>query len=261
VERVDHVLPPEEQVRPHCQGPLHEMRTEVRHKLKIVPARSVIVEHLWHLCAYRACEKNADTTPIVKARAPMALQPGSPGLPFRRRQPHGKEVRQGMPLYRQEQEFSACGIRLSRQTMANWILHSSQTYLERICERLHEDLLSRRYLHADETAVQVLHEPGRKAASFTRVYRRRDGPPVVLYDYEETRTGEHRRRFLSGFKGYLHVDGYPGYHDLVGVTLVGCWAHARRKFDEAVQALPPRERTKPTAAAEGLSSINRLFED
>ncbi|TDT51995.1 transposase IS66 family protein [Fonticella tunisiensis] len=61
--------------------------------------------------------------------------------------------------------------------------------------------------------------------------RHNKGPPIVLYDYQTTRASKHPRRFLSGFKSYLHVDGCAGYNDLSHVTLVGCFAHARRKFD------------------------------
>lgn len=69
----------------------------------------------------------------------------------------------------------------------------------------------------------------------------------------------HPREFLAGFKGYLHVDGYAGYNEIPDVTLVGCWAHARRKFDEALKALPANKRTTPVAAKEGLEFCNRLF--
>ena len=262
VERVEYRLPSEEQICPSCQGPLHEMSTEVRREFKVVPIQMVIVEHVQHLYACRACEKGQETTPIVKAPMPRPLQSGSLASPSAVSYLMAKKFQQGLPLYRQEKEFATLGIRLSRQTMANWILHSSQTYLERIYERLHEDLVGRRYLHADETTVQVLHEPGRRAeqTSYMWLYRSgRDGPKVVLYDYEQTRQAAHPRRFLSGFEGYLHVDGYAGYHDLPGVKLVGCWAHARRKFDEAVKALPAKRRAGQTAAEEGLAHCNRLF--
>jgi hypothetical protein len=88
----------------------------------------------------------------------------------------------------------------------------------------------------------------------------REGPPIVLYDYQQTRAGSHPREFLSGFKGYLQVDGYSGYNLVQDVTLAGCWAHARRKFDEALKALPASKRSAPVAAKEGLEVCNRLFE-
>ena len=87
-----------------------------------------------------------------------------------------------------------------------------------------------------------------------------DSLPIVLFDYKTTRAGKHPKKFLSGFKGYLHADGYSGYDQLPDVILVGCWAHARRKFDEALKVLPPDKRASPTVALEGLSFCNKLFE-
>ena len=77
-----------------------------------------------------------------------------------------------------------------------------------IYDRLHEHLLERDILHADETTLQVLREPGRAAEtqSYLWLYRTgRDGPPIILYDYQTTRASKHPRRFLAGFKGYLHA--------------------------------------------------------
>lgn len=119
---------------------------------------------------------------------------------------------------------------------------------------MHTHLLAQPILHADETTLQVLQEPGRRAEtqSYMWLYRTgRDGPPIVLY--------RHPRDFLTGFGGYPHVDGYSGYHKVAGVTLVGCWAHARRKFDEALKALPDGRQTAAVAAREGLEFCNRLF--
>jgi len=87
----------------------------------------------------------------------------------------------------------------------------------------------------------------------------REGPPIILYDYQTTRAGKHPAKFLKDFKGYLHVDGYAGYDNLSNVTLVGCWAHARRKFDEALKAIPAVQKDIPSAAQEGLEFCNKLF--
>ena len=63
--------------------------------------------------------------------------------------------------------------------------------------------------------------------------------PIVLYEYQPNRKAEHAEEFLKGFSGWLHADGYPGYHRLPEhIRVVGCWAHLRRKFDEAVKSLP-----------------------
>lgn len=117
--------------------------------------------------------------------------------------------------------------------------------------------------HADETTLQVLSEPERPATSTSYMWLYRSGQadvPIVLYDYQQTRAGKHPRRFLEGFQGYLHVDGYPGYNGLPDVVLVGCWAHARRKFTEALQALPESAATTAVKAKEGLAFCNKLFD-
>lgn len=118
-------------------------------------------------------------------------------------------------------------------------------------------------IHADETVVQVLSEPGRKATSNSYTWLYRSGHtdvPIVLYNYQRTRAAKHPRKFLEGFQGYLMVDGYPGYNGLPNVILVGCWVHARRKFTEALQALPESSSTTAVKAKEGLDFCKQLFD-
>jgi len=117
-------------------------------------------------------------------------------------------------------------------------------------------------LHADETAVQVLQEPERPAQSQSRMWvycNGREGPPLVLYDYQTSRGSEHPISFLHGFSGYLHVDGYEAYEKLANVELAGCFAHVRRYFDDALKVLPAEVRKKDTPARQGLEFCNRLF--
>jgi pimeloyl-ACP methyl ester carboxylesterase len=161
-----------------------------------------------------------------------------------------------------DNQLSRLGIELSRQTLANWMIQGSERWLRPLYERMHQHLLNQDILHADETTLQVLREPGRPAqsTSYMWLYRSgRDGPAIILYDYQTTRASKHPRQFLSGFKGYLHVDGYAGYNGLPDINLVGCWAHARRKFDESLKALPAGQRNAPVAAKEGLEFCNQLF--
>ena len=83
--------------------------------------------------------------------------------------------------------------------------------------------------------------------------------PIALYEYQPGRGAKHPKEFLAGYKGYLHTDGYAGYHNLPGeITVVGCWAHLRRKFDEAVKFLP-KGKAKGSPASQGLAYCNLLF--
>ena len=87
-------------------------------------------------------------------------------------------------------------------------------------EELHRQLVKREVLHADETTLQVLHEPGKKAQtkSYMWLYRtgRDGGPPIVLYEYQPNRKAEHAEKFLEGFSGYLHADGSTNCRKISG---------------------------------------------
>jgi transposase len=261
VETIEYRLPPEEQVC-SCGEGLHEMSTEVRQELKIIPAQVSVVKHVRYVYACRSCEREDIKTPIVIAPMPAPVLPGSLASPSAMSFIMTQKYVDGMPLYRQEQQLSRLGIELSRQTLANWMIQGSERWLRPLYERMHQHLLNQDILHADETTLQVLREPGRPAqsTSYMWLYRSgRDGPAIILYDSQTTRASKHPRQFLSGFKGYLHVDGYAGYNGLPDINLVGCWAHARRKFDESLKALPAGQRNAPVAAKEGLEFCNQLF--
>ena len=262
VEIVEYRLPPEEQICPECGETLHEMSTQVRQELKIIPARAKLVKHVRYIYSCRCCERENTKTPVVTASMPSPVIPGSLASPSSLAYIINQKYVDGLPLYRQEQQLSRLGINLSRQTMANWVVNSSK-WLEPVYHLLHKELLKRNILHADETTLQVLHEEGRsaKTQSYMWLYRTgRDGPPIVLFDYKTSRAGTHPKKFLTGFKGYLQVDGYSGYNILPDVILVGCWAHARRKSDESLKALPSEKRESATVTFEGLGFCNRLFE-
>ena len=261
VETVEYRLTEKEQVC-SCGHALHEMSTDVRQELKFIPAQVKLVKHVRYIYSCRSCEKNEINTPIVKALMPRPVLKGSLASPSAFAYIMSQKYVDSMPLYRQEQQLARLGIELSRQTMANWVLYGANNWLSHLYDRMHYHLLNQEVLHADETSLQVLNEPGRKAetSSYMWLYRTgREGPPIVLYDYQETRAGSNPKQFLSSFKGYLQVDGYSGYNLVENVTLCGCWAHARRKFDEALKALPENKRSAPVAAKDGLEFCNRLF--
>ena len=200
---------------------------------------------------------------MVKAAREPNFIPGSFATPEAAAYLMVQKFTMGSPLYRQEQELRRRGIPLSRQTMSNWLLWGAEHLLKPVYNLLHQELLKREVLHADETTLQVLHEPGKTAQSKSYMWLYRTSGdtdrPIVLYEYQPGRGACHPQAFLSGFKGYLHTDGYPGYHSLPDeITVVGCWAHARRKFDEAMKSLP-KGKAKNSSAAQGLAYCNLLF--
>jgi transposase len=262
IEEIEYELTEEARTCPACSGSLHKMGEDVRQEIKVIPAQVILVKHKAAKYACRHCNRNEIQTPIKTASVPKTAFPNSLASPSAVAYMMSQKFVEGLPLYRQEQNLTRLGFELSRQTMANWILAGAD-WLEQMARLLKAELLARAALHSDETPLQVLQEAGRSAqsTSYMWLYRSgRDGPPTVLYEYQPTREAEHPRKFLKGFTGFLHVDGYVGYEGLTGVTLVGCWAHARRNFIEALEVLDAMERAKGgTAAHEGLKYCDKLF--
>jgi transposase len=261
-EQIIYTLPEEELVCPECSGHLHEMGEETRQEIKVIPAHIVLVKHVRKKYACRHCQEHAISTPVLIALMPTPAFPGSLASPSAVAHIIGQKFLEAMPLYRQEKAWARSGIELSRQTLANWVIKGAD-WLQPIYDKMRGRLVQSEIVKADETPVQVLHEDGRKAQtkSYMWLYRSgRDGPPIVVFEYQCTRSGEHPKEFLKNFRGYLQTDGYSGYSSLPDVKSVGCWAHARRKFDEALSVLSNAERKKgATIAHVGLDYCNRLF--
>ena len=265
-KQVEHRLGGEDLVCPQCGETMTEIGKEVVRTLEIIPAQTVVREDIYYTYACKNCSENADEgceTPVVKAPREKNIIPGSFATPEAIAHIMTQKFVMGSPLYRQEQEINRKGIHLSRQTMSNWILKATEDYLAPVYEQLHKELLTRDVLHADETTLQVLHEPGKKPQSDSYMWLYRTSgdtdKPIVLYEYQPGRGAKHPKEFLAGYTGYLHTDGYAGYHDLgEDITVVGCWAHARRKFDEAVKSLP-KGKAKGSSASQGLAYCNLLF--
>jgi transposase len=139
-----------------------------------------------------------------------------------------------LPLYRQEAIFGRAGLAIPRSTLAQWV-GSCGVQLQPLVDAMRTELLQRRVLHADETPVSML-KPGNGKAHRAYLWAYATGAfeniKAVVYDFCESRSGEHARRFLGDWRGSLTCDDFSGYKALIasGVTEVGCLAHARRKF-------------------------------
>ncbi len=264
VEVIEHELPESERICPECGGELHVMGSDSRRELVIIPAQVKIREHVRKVYACRQCEKEECSVPIVKAAVPEPVIKGSFASPEAIAHIMTQKFVMGVPLYRQEQEWKRQGIMLSRQTMSNWLIKASEDWLSPIYEALHERLSGSDVLHADETTLQVLQEPGKKAQSKSYMWLYRTSGDakrqIVLYDYQPDRKALRPQEFLKNFKGFLHTDGYDVYHKLPdNIFTVGCWAHVRRKFDEALKVLPEQDR-QDSFALLGKRYCDKLFE-
>jgi len=247
------------------------MGREKRRELVIIPAQVKIREHVRKVYACRECEKDEYGVPILKAPTDEPVIKGSFASPEAIAHIMNQKFVMGAPLYRQEQDWNRQGIMLSRQTMSNWLIKATEDWLEPIYDALREVLFANyTELHADETTIQVLREPGKSAQSKSCMWLYRTSGynqygvkarnPIVLFDYQPDRKAKRPAEFLKGYKGYLHTDGYEVYHGLPQeIIIVGCWAHARRKFDEALKALPEKDR-EDSSALLGKRYCDKLFE-
>jgi hypothetical protein len=132
-------------------------------------------------------------------------------------------------------------------------------------DRMHTLLTQHDVIHGDETTILVLNETDKESTSKSYMWLYRTGKysdtPIVLYNYQPTRAGEHPKEFLKGFKGYAHLDSYAGYNKVDNLIRVRCWAHARRGYKETLIALGKDNKFKiaRTIANKGLDFCNRLL--
>lgn len=263
VEIVEHRMSAEELGCPSCGETMVEIGKEVRRSLVMIPAQVKIREDWYYTYACKRCQEENIETPVVKTEKPAPVISGSYASAEAIAHIMVQKFVMGSPLYRQEQEWNRQGVKISRQTMSNWILRAVEDWLKPVYKELHKRLVQRDVLHADETTLQVLREPGKSAQSKSYMWLYRTSGdsehPIVLYEYSPNRKPKNAEVFLEGFQGWLHADGYPGYHSLPEqIRVVGCWAHARRKFDEAVSSLPKQEQAD-SAALEGQRYCSALF--
>ena len=147
------------------------------------------------------------------------------------------------PLYRLEKQSVRWGARLARQTLMEWVALGA-FWLELIYRRMHRGLLEGGYIQADETPVrcQDPDTPGKTVQGWLWVLGRPGGD--VIFEWRLSRRHEEVSSLLRGYKGLLQSDGYQAYAAFVkanaGVVHLGCWAHARRGFHEALEEAPVR---------------------
>ena len=170
-----------------------------------------------------------------------------------------------LPLYRLEKIFKRYGATLSRTTMAHWIIGLDGVF-KPLIELIRAHQVSGDYLQADETRIQVLKETGKVATSDKWMWVVRGGPPgqpAVLFDYDTSRGETVALRLFEDFRGVLQVDGCTSYNRVCreqGLTRIGCWDHARRKFVEASQSMPTQKKgAKVSKTDVALSKIRKLY--
>lgn len=263
-ETIEYKLAGEDRYCPDCGKKYKVVTRETVKRLKFVPAKFEVVEEVTYVYSCPECGsmKRPEKIPPLVSGGSIATSSLVAGIM------NAKYVN-GMPLARQEREFARYNLNLSTKTMANWIIGCADRYLKPLYDRMKEEFLKSRYIHCDETRIQVIGEPDQKGSTrnWMWVYLTDEysgAPRMALFDYERTRAGYHPVKFLDGrFHGYLTCDGYQAYHGLDdSITVTGCFTHARRRFDAALTALKKdftREQLKETVAYNAMTRIGVLY--
>lgn len=262
IEEFPCVLHPDDMFCNQCGTALKEIGfVKARDEIEYIPAKVQIIRYMQQACECPIC-KHTVRPFIKKAAVPRSVLNHSLASPSSVSYVMYQKYVNSIPLYRQEKDWEQMGIALSRATMANWVIRSTQEHFEPVIKHMQKELLKREVIHCDETPVQVLKEEGKKpqTKSYMWLYRTgNDGKaPIILYDYQPSRSGDNAASYLKDFKGYVHSDGYSGYNKLDGITRCGCWVHLRRKF---VEAIPDKKAVDaPLTSAEiGRNFCNQLF--
>lgn len=254
-EEIVHDIP-EDQKRCACGAVMRRIGEEVSEQLEIIPARAKVIRHVRPKYACRACQ-GVDTEGGAVKIAPPAEQLilksiATPGLlAFLM----VSKFADALPFYRQERIFARMGVELSRTTMCSWAMEVADR-LNPLLQLMRDQIRAGPYVQIDETPLQVLEDPG--STSQMWVYRGgKPRAPTLIYAYHPSRSGDVPFEFLDGYRGWVQTDGYAGYDKLggcEGVVMLGCWAHARRKFVDVTKAA-----STGSAAHEAVEYMRKLY--
>ncbi len=255
---VRHELPEAERVCAHDGAPLVEIGVEPSEQLDIVPAQIRVIRHERVKYACPCCDQGMRTAPAVPKLVPKGLlSDGALAWVIT------AKYQDSLPLYRQAALLGRLGGEISRNTLAASVVRVGEA-VQPMVNLLRDQLLEADLIHGDETELQVLKEPGRAAQSKSYLWAQMSGagPPIHLFSYRDSRSARTALELYEGARGALVTDGYEVYARVAhanGLTHLGCWAHARRRFVEAEAALPKSARGPQQPATQFIAAIGALY--
>lgn len=269
IERIEvlHDLPEAEKRCATHDVALTSIGHDVSEQLEIIPMQVRVIRNVRPKYSCPKCRDSVKTAPLSPQLIPKSV--ATPGLLA---YVAVSKYADALPLYRLSGMLERNGIDLSRATLAHWMVRFGEA-VEPLLARMRADLRAYDILQGDETRFPVLKEPGKPATSHAYLWALRGGPPdrpLLLFEYDPSRSKEVAKRLLEGFRGYAQTDGYGGYTEVgqsPGIVHVGCWAHARRKFVEAIdgnggrrgKAARGTHAASASRARQGLAFIQDLY--
>ena len=259
---------PEAGICPKCHGIMDEMAIEtVSKSLMFRPASYYVLETKRRVYKCPVCQKNNDKF-IRKQESPAALLPHSVVSPSLLAHVITQKFVYSMPLYRQEQQMIDAGIPIVRKVLSDWCQKVFRNQLENFCELLRQELFKYRHIHADETPVEVIktHEGKKPKQQYMWVYSTTKWAQhqIRYFKHECGRSSDYPLKFLKGFEGYLHTDGYTGYDKTVResrgkIIRCECLVHARRHFADILKLAKDKQNNETLLAAKAVKLLDQVF--
>jgi transposase len=260
-----HDLPDEEKICARDGHALVEIGRETSEQVEFIPATARVLVHVRPKYGCPRCKTGVRIAPMPPQPIPKSIASASL-LAY----VAVSKYADALPLYRQQGMLERIGIDVSRATLAAWMIKMG-VLVQPLINLMREELLESGFVQCDESRYQVLKEPGKTAESLSYIWVQRataHGHPLILYEYDRSRSAEVPKRLFEGYQGVLQTDGYEGYGAIgrePGIIHVGCWAHARRKFTDALKVggknrKKGAKRSKKQSKAEaGLRIIGKLY--
>lgn len=252
-EDVLHCVPVEQLPCPQCGQERTVIGEELSEQLDYVPGQLKVLRCKRQKVACKQCQGE-----ITIAELPP--QPIDKGLPTAGLLAHVivDKYQDHLPLHRQEQRFARDGIAIARSTLCDWMMQCALLF-EPLVQAMKADAFLAPKLNTDDTPVPVQAKDKVKLGRlWVYVSDTKDYPKLTLYDYSPSRAGQYPQTFLQGYQGYLQADAFAGYDELYAkgtIIEVGCFAHARRKFEEIV-----KQSQQPGRAHTAMDFIGQLYQ-
>ena len=257
---IRHELPESDRVCAHDGSTLVEIGVEISEQLDIIPQQVRVIQHQRVKYACPCCDQGIKVTPAPARIIPKGLLTES-ALAW----VVTSKYMDALPLYRQAALLGRFGGDLSRSTLAASIMRVGEA-VQPIINLLRDHLLDAELIHADETTIQVLKEPGKKAQTKSYLWAQvtGSGPPIRLFGYASGRGACHANLLYAGIRqgAALMSDGYEVYGGIAktqDLVHLGCWAHCRRYFVEAEAVIPKAARTPEQLATRFIAAIGELY--
>ena len=233
-----------------------EIGTDESSRLEHIAAKTYIEKTVIHKVMLKSdSDKTPEDRKIISARLPLApVNRCMAGASVLTDIIIGKFMYH-LPFYRQIQQYKESGITISDSTMGGWY-EAAVEKLKLLYDILRQHILQSEYIQIDESVLPVIDSEKHKARKGYEWCVRDAIRGAVMFYYDRgSRGGKVAREILGAYKGAVQCDGYDAYDQFEkndNITVYGCWAHARRKF---VDALNESNRL----ATEALCLIRKIY--